>query len=79
MSCDRLSAGTAGAGVSAETGRRVRVTERIADRAAQRLSNPALFGFSLVTVMISERSILIGLCVECVGQDGRTIQVLWGG
>jgi hypothetical protein len=37
---ERSSAGTAGAGVSVETGRRVKVTESIADRAAPAVDQP---------------------------------------
>jgi hypothetical protein len=39
---DRLSAGTAGAGVSVETGWRVKVTESMADRAAPAVVQPRL-------------------------------------
>ena len=40
--CERLSAGTAGAGVSAETGSRVKVAESIADKAAPAVDQPRL-------------------------------------
>jgi hypothetical protein len=39
---ERLSAGTAGAGVIVETGRRVKVTESMADRAAPAVVQPRL-------------------------------------
>ena len=39
---ERSSAGTAGAGVSVETGWRVKVTERMADRAAPAVDQPRL-------------------------------------
>jgi hypothetical protein len=39
---ERLSAGTAGAGVSVETGWRVKVTESMADRAAPAVVQPRL-------------------------------------
>ena len=42
MSSERSSAGTAGAGVSAETGWRVKVTESMADRAAPAVVQPRL-------------------------------------
>jgi hypothetical protein len=44
---ERSSAGTAGAGVSVETGRRVKVTESIADRAAPAVDQPHLVPPSL--------------------------------
>jgi hypothetical protein len=42
FSAERLSAGTAGAGVSVETGFRVKVTESMADRAAPAVDQPRL-------------------------------------
>ena len=39
---ERLSAGTAGAGVSVETGRRVEVTKSMGDRAAPAVVQPRL-------------------------------------
>jgi hypothetical protein len=45
---ERLSAGTAGAGVSVETGWRLKVTESMADRAAPAVVQPRLVRLSVV-------------------------------
>ena len=52
---ERSSAGTAGAGVSVETGWRVRVTESMADRAAPAVGTSTLFALVLAMVSLMAR------------------------
>lgn len=51
----RQSGGTSGAGVSAETGWRVKVTESMADRAAPAVGTSTLFALVLAMVSLMAR------------------------